>query len=540
MRRLAGIIGVGALAIALGCADDKSGSGEGTDSTGADDGSGGDDGGGTSSEQTGGPDSGSTGTQTPTPEPGSMYARGLRLTRVTANQGVQIEIGRDGAMVPGEERPGFVIANRNTMVRAFWELPDDWEPREIEGRLTITMPDGTEQAADQTVLVQGESMDSNRDTTFWWYLPAEVVQNGIEFRVELFETDESYQSEPEPDPLPVIPLEGTAYVGVEDSWLEIKATIVPILHQLDGCERAPDVTETDLEDMATRLMAVNPVERAIVDVREPFPWTQPFEGGDLVPLLSQLSQARGTEQVPPNVYWYGVVMPCDGGPDGLSGQAYGIPGPTKGNAYQRVAAGMWYGSGANASGTFIHEVGHSQGRFHVECSGTEAGVDPDYPHEGGVIGVWGFGIHNWEMCPPTVCHDYMTYCSDYWVSDYAWNVHYWIIRELTSWDGEAPPPEPEGDLLVGMMQRNGPTIWWTTRGSLSDDQLGGGHRVEYYAGNDLVASVDAATGMIADGVTLHVAAPLPTDFEAVTSFVHAYGDMHVITQTGSIPQLHQR
>jgi hypothetical protein len=540
MRRLAGVIGVGALTIAFGCADDKSGSGSGTDSTGSEDGSG-DDGGGTSGEQTGGSggEDGSSGTPTPTEEPGSMYARGLKLTRVTSNQGVQIEIGRDGAMVPGEDRAGYIIANRNTLIRAFWEVPDEWEPREIKGRLTITRPDGTEEVADETVLVQGDSMDSNRDTTFWWYLPAEMIENGLEYRIELLETDESYQSEPEPDPLPMIPLEGKAVVGVEDSWMEIKATIVPILHQLDSCERAPDVTETDLEDMADGLMAVNPVERAILDVREPFPWTQGFEGGDLVPLLSALSQARGAEQVPPNVFWYGVILPCDNGPDGIAGQAYGIPDPVKGQAYQRVAAGMWYGSGANASGTFIHEVGHSQGRYHVECSGTEAGVDPDYPHEGGIIGVWGFGLHNWEMCPPTVCHDYMTYCNNYWVSDYAWNWHYSRIKILTSWDGEAPPPEPEGELLVGMMQRNGPTIWWTTRGSLSDDDFGGGHRVEYYAGNDFVASVDATSAPIPHGVTLHVAAPLPSDFDSVTSFVHFYGDASEITEVSSIPQLHR-
>jgi hypothetical protein len=30
------------------------------------------------------------------------------------------------------------------LIRAFWKIPDDWTPREIEGRLTVSYPDGTE------------------------------------------------------------------------------------------------------------------------------------------------------------------------------------------------------------------------------------------------------------------------------------------------------------------------------------------------------------------------------------------------------------
>src|SRR5690606_655329 len=92
-----------------------------------------------------------------------------------------------------------------------------------------------------------------------------------------------------------------------------------------------------------------------------------------------------------------------------------------GLGYLRVSVGRYTGDGLAASETFVHEVGHTQGRYHVRCSGGEAGVDSDYPHIGGITGIWGFGIYDLRLRSPAGSRDYMTYCANEWVSDYGYN-----------------------------------------------------------------------------------------------------------------------
>ena len=119
--------------------------------------------------------------------------------------------------------------------------------------------------------------------------------------------------------------------------------------------------------------------------------------------------------------------------------------PTRENAGQRISTGRWNGSGAGAAETFVHEVGHTQGRRHVRCSGGEAGVDTNYPHQNGRIGVWGFGIYDFELRTPTGGRDYMTYCSNEWVSDYGWEQTLDVI-EVAHQLGFGGAPAQDGEI----------------------------------------------------------------------------------------------
>jgi len=132
--------------------------------------------------------------------------------------------------------------------------------------------------------------------------------------------------------------------------------------------------------------------------------------------------------------------------------------------------------------TFVHEVGHTQGRYHVRCSGGEAGVDSDYPHIGGITGIWGFGIYDLRLRSPAGSRDYMTYCANEWVSDYGYNKVWPVIETLTQWSLEGSPDGSNGglrsdsqpwssadfdEILVGAIYANGTTDWWTTSGSVT-------------------------------------------------------------------------
>jgi len=246
----------------------------------------------------------------------------------------------------------------------------------------------------------------------------------------------------------------------------LRAVLVPIKHDIgENCAEAPTVSDNVVEAYRSLMHEMNPTELVEIEVREPMVWTQSlssFNG-----LLDELSSLRYEDEAEPCYYYYGLVRPCDGGPDGVGGQAISIPPfPTKSNAWTRTAVGRW--SGENGDGTFVHEIGHTQGRYHVNCNGTEGGPDPTYPYEGGMIGKWGFGIETWQLFSPATYADYMSYCSQRWVSDWGWEKVWPFVEEISSWDFEAPPPEgDERMLLIGAVAADGKEHWFTVPGDLS-------------------------------------------------------------------------
>lgn len=445
------------------------------------------------------------------------YARGLRLTRMTANQGVQVELVRDGIEVPSEEHGSRLIGGRRTLIRGFWTLHADFEPRELIGQLTIDYPDGTVLEQSFVTMVDGESNDGG--ASFQWLLEPDDIVSGMRFRVRVLEPDPGLTSLAVTDPPPVLPLTDRGTLTFYERPLELQVVLVPVLHQFEGCEAMPEITEQDVEDLRHELEQTNPIQRAVMSVREPMPYTETIgESPGFTPILVELSKTRTDDRVADNVYYYGLLEPCDGFPSGLLGQAYGIPdAPTPENAPQRVSTGRWNGSGAAAARTFVHEVGHSQGRRHVRCSGGEAGVDLDYPHPNGRIGVWGFGIHDFRLRTPTGGRDYMSYCSNRWISDYGWELVLPTIETLTSWDYEHTEPKPRQTMLYGVLHEDGSQDWWTAPGGLPTSTTGE-HTMAYEI-EGASFTVPVAIQAIPHGSARLVIAPLPAAPSTIDSAV---------------------
>jgi hypothetical protein len=258
-----------------------------------------------------------------------------------------------------------------------------------------------------------------------------------------------------------------------------RVTIVPVEHDLgENCAPAPVVNDDVVEVYRQHLFQLYPVELVEIAVREPIVFTGGLTSS-FNPVLDELSQLRFEDDADPGRYYYGVIRTCDGGPDGVGGQAIDIPdAPTKGNAWARVAVGRWWGKdGANM---IVHELGHTQGRRHVNCNGEEGWPDPRYPYEGGTIGVWGFGVEDWSWHPPSTATDYMTYCAqDDWSSDWGWNEIYPFIQEVSSWELESSEsPDPVGLLLIGSLAPDGTANWFVVPGDMSDRAPTPGHMLE--------------------------------------------------------------
>ena len=452
------------------------------------------------------------------------FARDIRLTRLTANQGVQVSLVEDGVEIPGDEYNTHVIAGRRTLIRGLWSLHADFEPRELIGRLFVDYPDGSQVVHEFPQMVTGESGDGG--ASFQWLLEPDEVVPGMRFRARVLESDPDYDGGVVSEPPPVAPLAGRGTLEVYDVPLQMRILLVPVQHELEievdgmpeACVMTPEPTEEDVDVMRQQLEQSNPIQRAFLELGEPMVYTDPIgtAGEGFVGVLAALAQHREEVEPDDNVYIYGLLDPCDGFPPGLLGQAIGIPGEaTPELASQRISTGRWNGTGLSTSETFVHEVGHSQGRRHVFCSGGEAGTDPAYPHSGGRIGVWGFGIYDFQLRTPTGARDYMTYCSNEWVSDYAWEQTLDVIEALTSWDIQELEVERE-PLLMGIVLPDGRAHWWTTHGALDPTRLPSPHQMALTIdGHDV--TVQATTQPLPDGDATTVVAPLPADWVHATS-----------------------
>ncbi|MEZ4454568.1 MAG: hypothetical protein R3B09_34270, partial [Nannocystaceae bacterium] len=210
---------------------------------------------------------------------------------------------------------------------------------------------------------------------------------------------------------------------------------------------------------------------------------------------------------------------------------------------QRVSSGLWIPKNEEFSyETFVHEVGHSQGRYHIDCGGA-AGFDPTYPYPGGVVGEWGFGVIDYVLRHPTVNKDYMTYCHPTWVGTWGWNKVYPVIKETTKWadNSGAPGEDPHGgaSLLVGSLYPDGHTTWITVPGSLTDDERSATDRLVFKAGGEIVADERAAMLPQPEGDIVLVVAPLPERWDEITSFVHVGERTATHEVEGVVSQHHQ-
>jgi hypothetical protein len=497
-----------------GCKDDSS---DGGSDGGSDTGSTASDASDESGDETGGSgESGSDETTTTTTEPPEfepILARGISIAKVDVSQGTSIPVAIDGEWVGPEERNSRIVEGRAMLVRAFWEYEEDWEPRDIEGRLTLGMPDGTTETATKTVMVDNVTFEYDLDRSFWWMLPPEMVQNGLKFQVELYETDFGYEEEPEPDPPPVAPVDGLDYIGVEADPMEIKLVLVPVDYSDGSCDTLAEPTQEQADKFVEYMYEQNPLQEVIFRVHET-PIVFDHEITSLAELFSPLQQYRINDGAEPNEYYFALINPCSGGVGDAGGMAAATPPATKEAAHNRVAVVIWIPSNQEFGyDTCVHEIGHCQGLAHAPC-GEPDGIDPEYPHPDGNIGVTGFGIVSWQLKHALSTYDYMSYCSPSWASDWTWTKTYARIQTLTSWDygGRAAQEEDPGQVLVGLLLTDGTERWWTTRGGVEPD---GTMQVEYDTPAG-VHRVGASRTVLRDG-TVYVQAPLPVDLEHVAA-----------------------
>jgi hypothetical protein len=539
-------LGLGLWLLALGCpADDGGGGGGATESADDDGGTVGD---GTAGSATGVVDGTGVADDTAGPPAGMIPARGISIDWVEANQGVGIPVGLDGAWVGPGERISRLLKNRVTLMRAFWVLEDNWEPREIEAHLILEWPDGTVERRIDSKVVDGAAFIGDLGRVFFWGIEAELTQPGLEYSIELFETDESYAADAPADP-PFFPsVEGTpVLLGIEDSYQLIKVVVVPFAYNDGaGCDSVPDTSDETMQLFHDLMLMQNPVDRVEIEVHAPVPWTG---NGSYSALNLHMSQLRFDEGALPETYYYGLIDYCSYPDDNVVGQALNIPSdPTSMDAAgQRVSSGYSHVPELTAE-TFVHEVGHSAGRRHVACNGMEAGVDPSYPFPGGDVGEWGFGVVDFQLRHPTVNKDYMTYCSPTWVGTWGWNKIQPVVETLSTWDADYPgaqhqqePSDPySGSVMMGVTLPDGEERWITIPGAVTGTPDPSDTEIVFERDDGSVLRQPAVVQVQPDGDDLVFLAPLPPDFDRVVSITRRSGGREHAIDRALVAEHHQQ
>lgn len=473
-------------------------------------------------------ESSSTGTTTM-----DVPARGVRISLVEANPGVAVPVGRDGQWVDGDGRNAPLPARRDTLFRVRVDVDEAvWVPRELEARLHMHQLDGTMESftAIETIAADSDAAEDTLGSTFAIVVPAAAMQPFVQFEVELYEAaDTGWEALPEPAPeAPRLPADGPNFVGVEDSELVMRVMLVPVQYESPACTATFDTSPETLAAYEQAMFQHNPVERVELEVHAPYVVNDLdlANANDFFALLERIQQLRAEEQPDPNVYYYGIFDNCAQcvGFEGLAGcvlgVAAGLPDDSMGSAGERVAIGAIELDTPETGGlldlgrtTFVHEVGHTQGRQHVACPGVQAGgPDPSYPYAEGKIGVWGWGTVDGEIRVADGHTDYMSYCNPVWVSDWQWNATFQRIRTLSSWDAAGMGSLDQHGVLVGSIDpETGEATWWTDRGWLTDPAPD--HHLRYLTADGTIEEVPVQVSPWSEGPRLTVRAPLTAAFE---------------------------
>ena len=458
-------------------------------------------------------------------------ALGIDIIEVEANQGTRVPIGGPGgAWVDGNQRNTHLISARDTLVRVHFTVAEGWQPHDVKGVLHIIKPGGEEVTQEQIINVVGDSSPTSLTRTFYYGLSASLgeTEAGTRYQVELLEVDTTQDSSL-PDLADVNPASGPEQIGYEDTPLQMKIVLVPVHYTGDG-DRLPDLSDANVEKLINAFYEQNPVREIFHQIRP-----QPIEYSNflnqLATVLPMLAAAKQNDGADANVYYHGLIDTgcmiegCTNA--GTVGIANGISGDKQSDSLSRVAVSIWHDVDFTIS-TAVHEVGHNQGFYHIECPGQNAaGTDPSYPYADGKIGNWGFGIRGYTFHNPTVSFDYMTYCDKTWVSDWRWSKAFTRIATLTSWDAGAPVPEgPDAGLigtevLVGALYPDGSEEWFVLDGGIEPEQIRPGEGVLFEVGGHTVQQ-PAVVRTLSDDRSEWVMVPMPegVDLADVDALTH--------------------
>ena len=301
---------------------------------------------------------------------------------------------------------------------------------------------GADMRIDSEVL-PGEVREGRLEQSFNAVIPGWVIRPGTRMVIEL-DRDRS------------VPLGPGSQLRIPDvGRLELNVTTLPVLDltvvpivvaskQGDGIYDWTRDLDADSEQLHfTR--SVLPIKDMVVSVHEGYVTTADLStGAGWGELLGELTFLRRTEAR--KGYYYGAIELDETATwDGL--------------AY----IGFPLAIGAADPRTIAHELGHTLSLRHAPCGGA-IGPDPAYPHEGGIIGAWGFDFREARVVDSLLYKDVMGYCRPSWISDYSFakalafrtEMESTVLQNSVAGDAWVSAGASTGDRTMLLWGRTGP------------------------------------------------------------------------------------
>ncbi len=362
------------------------------------------------------------------------YADGISITKVEANQAVAVDVAVNGSGVPKGERAARLVRDRNLALRVYWELDDTWEPRELEARLELQLPDEATLVQTTSKFIDGPSTVTSLGGSLNFSIKRQHVVPGASFVISLHELEPS--AAPPPDPPPRMPHDGVAPLGVEPDAMALRYVLVPIDHEYEGCQNPAELTEEFVASMHDHLFERFPLRELDIVVGEPLLWSA---YPDVSALLNATIARRASDAAAPEVIYFGLIRPCDYPLTFPDAQVAGILShpPVAAEGELRTAILELDPEGELRSiNSLSWATGRLLGRRDVATGSCDASLpDLDYPHPDGRVGAWGLSVLTgalYSMLTP----DHMLYCSENtltWSGPYGWELEYTSIMTLSSW-----------------------------------------------------------------------------------------------------------
>ena len=338
-----------------------------------------------------------------------------------------------------------LMAGREALLRVFVTGDQDsfYQPHVVAlfyhgDRLTY----GADMRIDSEVL-PGEVREGRLEQSFNSVIPGWVIRPGTRMVIEL-DRDRS------------VPLGPGSRLRIPDvGRLELNVTTLPVLDltvvpivvaskQGDGIYDWTRDLDADSEQLHfTR--SVLPITDMDVSVHEGYVTTADLStGAGWGELLGELTFLRRTEAR--KGYYYGAIELDETATwDGL--------------AY----IGFPLAIGAADPRTIAHELGHTLSLRHAPCGGA-IGPDPAYPHEGGIIGAWGFDFREARVVDSLLYKDVMGYCRPSWISDYSFakalafrtEMESTVLQNSVAGDAWVSAGASTGDRTMLLWGRTGP------------------------------------------------------------------------------------
>lgn len=318
----------------------------------------------------------------------------LRANPATMDMSVPLLYITQGVQRPDADVP--LIAGRTGLLRVVVQGHDE---NYYQPRVRATFHNGGSVVHTATLELGAQGLptaveEGSMLRSYNGVIPGEVLQPGVRLEVQV-------------DPEGVVPTVGGTAVRVpQTGTLDLgvrevppfRLMMVPVDQAANG--RTSRLTQAHAENMTVLTQDIFPFSDFQVEVRQPYVTEELLSTDDgWYNLIEDIAFLR-LDDGNPHYYYGGFDRPAGTTIGGLGYVGY------------PVAIGM-----DNRADVIAHEIGHNLSLPHAPCGGP-ANPDPNYPYQGGYVGMYGYDRTRGLLQNPRQKFDLMSYCDPIWISDY--------------------------------------------------------------------------------------------------------------------------